>query len=264
VFEHVTLFLAHLGHRRGNRGPRATSAEFLLRASRIAKDIRNGDAVLDVGCGVGRTLADIAKFREIRPFGVDLSLDRYVFDEIPAAEFDGRSLPFEEARFDVTICCYVFHHLSREDASALLREMIRVTRRTIILLEDSMPKFNWLYRLRNRFHRINAAAMYSGESKSYLTPANEAMFLTHDQWRKFASEIPDVSSVAIDSLQDVTRRRHHTLISLTVGAPHAGSEESKPKANRETADVTTDAVAVQRTLSLALGTAQARPGANGA
>jgi len=243
VFEHVTLFLAHLGHQRGNRGPRATSAEFLLRAGRIAKNIRNGDAVLDVGCGVGRTLADIAKFRDIRPFGVDLSLERYAFPEIPAAQFDGRSLPFAEASFDVTICCYVFHHLSRQDAAALLREMIRVTRRTIVLLEDSMPEFNWLYRLRNRFHRINAAAMYSGESTSYLTPADEAMFLTHDEWRKFASEVPEVSGVAIDCLQDVTRRRHHTLISLDVAAAHAGSEDSKPETNRETVGITTGAVA---------------------
>ena len=79
-----------------------------------------------------------------------------------------------------------------------------------------MPQFDWFYRLRNRFHRINAAAMYRGESASYRPPSDEAMFLTHDQWAAFAGDIAGVSRVAIESLQDVTRWRHHALIDLTV------------------------------------------------
>jgi SAM-dependent methyltransferase len=214
--EKVATFLAHLGDRRGKRGRRATSLEWVLRASRIARRVRDGDAVLDVGCGAGRTLTDVALFREIRPFGVDVSLDRYAFAEIPAARFDGRSLPFSNGSFDVTVCCYVLHHLTPEHAKELLGEMIRVTRRSIVLLEDSLPQFDLFYRMRNRFHRINAAAMYRGESASYRPPSDEAMFLTHDQWSAFAGEIAGVSRVAVESIQDVTRWRHHTLIDLTI------------------------------------------------
>ncbi len=214
--EKVAVFLAHLPDRRGKRERRATNVEFVLRASRIARRVRDGDAVLDVGCGAGHLLTEIAMFREIRPFGVDVSLDRYVFKEIPAARFDGRSLPFSKGSFDVTVCCYVMHHLTPQQAKQLLGEMVRVTRRRIVLLEDSLPRFDWFYRLRNRFHRINAAALYRGESASYRPPSDEAMFLTHDEWSAFASDIPGVSRVAIEWLQDVTRWRHHTLIDLTV------------------------------------------------
>jgi len=214
--EKVMVFLAHLRDLPGKRGRRATTLEFVMRASRIARRVRDGDTVLDVGCGAGRTLTEVALFREIRPFGVDVSLDRFAFTEIPAARFDGRSLPFSAGSFDVTVCCYVLHHLTPQHAKELLGEMVRVTRRRIVLLEDSLPQFDWLYRLRNRFHRINAAAMYRGESASYRPPSDEAMFLTHDQWGAFAGDIAGVSRVAIESLQDVTRWRHHTLIDLSV------------------------------------------------
>ena len=210
------VFLAHLGDRRGKRRRSATNLEFVLRASRIARQVRDRDAVLDVGCGAGHLLTELAMFREIRPFGVDVSLDRYVFREIPAARFDGRSLPFAAGSFDVTVCCYVLHHLTPEHAKELLGEMVRVTRRRIVLLEDSLPRFDWYYRQRNRFHRINAAALYGKESGTYRPPSDEAMFLTHDQWRRFANEIAGVSGVAIESLEDVTRWRHHTLIELSV------------------------------------------------
>jgi SAM-dependent methyltransferase len=219
--EKAMVFLAHLGERRGKRRRRPTTLEFVLRASRIARRVRDGDAVLDVGCGAGRALTEIGMFREIRPFGVDVSLDRYAFREIPVARFDGRRLPFAEGSFDVTVCCYVLHHLTPQHARELLGEMVRVTRRRIVVLEDSLPRFDWFYRLRNRFHRINAAALYGGESATYRPPRDEAMFLTHDQWSAFAADIAGVSHVAIESLQDITRWRHHTLIDLTVG-PAAG------------------------------------------
>ncbi len=217
LLEKLTVLLAHVGGgRRDRRKQRATNLEFLLRASRIARRIRDGDAVLDVGCGAGRLLTELAIFREIRPFGVDVALDRYVFREIPAARFDGRSLPFATGSFDVSVCCYVLHHLSPQHAKALLGEMVRVTRRRIVLLEDSLPRFDWFYRQRNRFHRINAAALYGGESATYRPPRDEAMFLTHDEWRAFGRDVPGVSGVAVESLEDVTRWRHHALIELTV------------------------------------------------
>ena len=162
------VFLAHLGDRRNRRARRATSLEFVLRASRIARRIRDGDTVLDVGCGAGHLLTDLAMFRSIRPFGVDVSLDRYNLSEIPAARFDGQRLPFVKESFDVTVCCYVLHHLTPQHAKELLGEMVRVTRRRIVLLEDSMPQFDWFYRLRNRFHRINAAALYGGVTQPLL------------------------------------------------------------------------------------------------
>jgi SAM-dependent methyltransferase len=216
LLEKAMVFLAHVGDRRVKRRRGATNLEFVLRASRIARRVRDGDAVLDVGCGAGHMLNELAMFREIRPFGVDVSLDRYEFTEIPAARFDGRTLPFPKGHFDVTVCCYVLHHLTPDHAKALLGEMVRVTRRRIVLLEDSLPQFDRFYQLRNRFHRINAAALYRGEADGYRPPNDEAMFLTHDQWQRFGSDVPGVSGATVESLEDVTRWRHHALIDLAV------------------------------------------------
>ena len=216
LLEKVSVFLAHLGELRQRRRRRVTNLEFVLRASRIARRLRDGDTVLDVGCGAGHLLTDLAMFRQIRPVGVDVALDRYNVAEIPAARFDGHMLPFLNESFDVTVCCYVLHHLTPQHAKELLGEMVRVTRRRIVLLEDSLPRFGWIYRQRNRFHRINAAALYGGESATYRPPGDEAMFMTHDQWCAFASDIPGVSRASVESLQDVTRWRHHTLIDLAV------------------------------------------------
>ena len=214
LLEKLTVFLAHLGDRRNLRARRVTSLEFVLRASRIARRIQDGDKVLDVGCGAGHLLTDLMMFRNIRPFGVDVSLDRYKLTDIPAARFDGHMLPFLDKSFDVTVCCYVLHHLTPQHARSLIGEMVRITRRRIVLLEDSMPRFGRLYRLRNRFHRINAAALYGGESATYKPPRDEAMFLTHDQWSTFATDIRGVSNTSLEWLQDITRWRHHTLIDL--------------------------------------------------
>ena len=56
--------------------------------------------------------------------------------------------------------CYVAHHLIPEDAAALFAELVRVTRTKVLLVEDSLPSFGLLYRLRNRLHRIEAGLRY--------------------------------------------------------------------------------------------------------
>jgi ubiquinone/menaquinone biosynthesis C-methylase UbiE len=54
----------------------------------------------------------------------------------PAVEVvagDGRSLPYPDAAFDVVHCSLLIHHLEREEAVALLREMRRVARRGVVI-----------------------------------------------------------------------------------------------------------------------------------
>jgi SAM-dependent methyltransferase len=188
----------------------------LLKARRIATRLGDGDAVLDVGCGTGHMLAELALFRDIRPHGVDLALHPRRFPDIPITTFDGKSLPFPAQHFDATLLCYVMHHLVPDEAAGLLAETVRVTRRTVFLLEDSLPSFGLLYRVRNRIHRIEAGLRYAHASAVYRVPPDEQMFLTHDGWRAWLGGQPGVAHVALESFADISQHDHHTLFELSL------------------------------------------------
>jgi SAM-dependent methyltransferase len=87
---------------------------------------------LDVGCGPGTTDRHLAgRIGEVA--GVDVS-DAMV--ERAAAEnpdvayrvYDGRTLPFDEAEFDLVFAINVLHHVDPPDRPGLVAEMARVTR----------------------------------------------------------------------------------------------------------------------------------------
>lgn len=202
--------------------PRGTRREWsryrvwdMLKARRIAQRLRDGDSVLDVGCGTGHMLAELSLFRAIAPHGVDLALHPDRFPDIPISCFDGRTLPFADKTFDATMVCYVLHHLEPDDAAALLAEVARVTRRKIFLIEDSLPAFSWLYRLRNRIHRYEAGLRYE-QTGSYQMPGDGTMFLTHEGWQSWLTAQPTVAQVEVESFADISQHDHHTLFDISL------------------------------------------------
>lgn len=101
-------------------------------AERLAAQIPQGAAVLDIGCGDG-TIASL--IGQLRP---DLSLQGVEFMvrpdcKIPCHSFDGATLPYADASFDVCLFVDVLHHT--QDPAILLREAVRVTR-NFVLLKD--------------------------------------------------------------------------------------------------------------------------------
>jgi SAM-dependent methyltransferase len=190
----------------------------LLKSRSIAARLQDDDAVLDVGCGTGHMLAQLALFRPIQPHGVDIALHSGRFPEIPITLFDGSHLAFADRTFDVTLLCYVLHHLTPAGAAALFSEAVRVTRRKVFLIEDSMESFGFLYRLRNRIHRFEAGARYEAASSTYRMPRDESMFLTHDGWRSWLTEQPGVASVEVESFANVSQHDHHTLLDVTLAS----------------------------------------------
>jgi SAM-dependent methyltransferase len=88
--------------------------------------------VLDVGCGVGVTDSYLeGTFRSIS--GVDVSegsidaaTSRNPWGSYRA--YDGRTLPFEDGRFDLTFAICVVHHVAPADRVSFIEEMARVTR----------------------------------------------------------------------------------------------------------------------------------------
>lgn len=103
--------------------------------------------LLDVACGTGRTLHQIARAHPaMRLWGVDLS-PAYVrtarrrladVDEVALAVENAEQLPFADATFDVATSVYLFHELPRNARRNVVRELRRVVRPGgLVVLEDS-------------------------------------------------------------------------------------------------------------------------------
>jgi ubiquinone/menaquinone biosynthesis C-methylase UbiE len=114
-----------------------------VRAAGGARPIR----LLDVACGTGRTLHQIARAHpDLRFYGVDLS-PAYVqlarkrltdLAEVALAVENAEALPFADATFDIATSVYLFHELPRNARRNVAREMFRVVRPGgLLVVEDS-------------------------------------------------------------------------------------------------------------------------------
>jgi SAM-dependent methyltransferase len=108
-----------------------------------------GARVLDVGCGGGRLLADLARVG-VRGFGVDLSEEavaqaRRLGVDAARADVDGGDLPVDSGAFDVALCLDVFEHLFAPDR--LLAEIARALvrgGRLVVAVPNGLNLFNRL------------------------------------------------------------------------------------------------------------------------
>ena len=100
-------------------------------------NIRPGDHILDVGCGVGATSCYLAKEMACTVIGVDLSermveqaRERAVNEDLTKqVEFKTASvlaLPFEDRQFDIDLCESVLTFV--EDKGKAIAEFVRVTK----------------------------------------------------------------------------------------------------------------------------------------
>ena len=59
------------------------------------------------------------------------------FDTNRFTEFDGQKLPYDSSYFDAVLLAFVLHHIPNEKKITLLKEVMRVTKGVIIILEDT-------------------------------------------------------------------------------------------------------------------------------
>ena len=98
----------------------------------IADHIKNGDKILDYGCGNGRLL-EILKDKNIDYTGADVSeklinLAKLRYPEGCFIKITSQySLPFPDDSFNEVVSVAVFHHFPKEHAEKIAREIFRIT-----------------------------------------------------------------------------------------------------------------------------------------
>jgi ubiquinone/menaquinone biosynthesis C-methylase UbiE len=105
-------------------------------------------SVLDVGAGSGELLRVIASWaRETKRSALLVGLElnarsaRAIIEEsaefpaLSAVRGDALSLPFADNRFDYAICSLFTHHFKDEQVVAILKELSRVARRRIFIID---------------------------------------------------------------------------------------------------------------------------------
>jgi ubiquinone/menaquinone biosynthesis C-methylase UbiE len=95
--------------------------------------LASGSSVLDVGCGKGFMLHDMALLIPgISVKGIDISgyaIENAIEDMRPHVQVaDAKELPFPDKSFDVVISINTIHNLEREECTKALREIERVGR----------------------------------------------------------------------------------------------------------------------------------------
>jgi ubiquinone/menaquinone biosynthesis C-methylase UbiE len=144
--------------------------------------------VLDVGCGDGAIGSLIASLRpDVSIQGVEYLVRPGC--KIACQSFDGSSLPFSDASFDVCLFVDVLHHT--RDPGVLLREATRVTR-SFVLLKDHLDE-NILDNLTLRFmdwvgNRPHGVVLtYNYQSRKHWTEYFLSCGLKEENW---TSKVP--------------------------------------------------------------------------
>ena len=105
-------------------------------------------SLLDVGAGSGellRATADWSRHRNLKSslVGVELNPrsaraiveESSSFSEIKAVRGNALNLPFDDGTFDYSICSLLTHHFKDKQVVVLLRELSRVSRRKIFVID---------------------------------------------------------------------------------------------------------------------------------
>ena len=155
-----------------------------FRANRILNTVRffinPGDLLLSVGDGDGYVSLRIQEKTGSKVQGLDiLHYAKYRVQGVPLVVSDGNDIPFADKSFDITAGVCLLHHC--EDIDFILQEMIRVSRKKLIIVEDVFNN-----RLELLFLRFFDTIENRTFSKEMSIPYN---FQNLSQWKKIFNKL---------------------------------------------------------------------------
>ncbi|HDH99081.1 MAG TPA: class I SAM-dependent methyltransferase [bacterium] len=147
-----------------------------IRMCRKCRDfIRDGQRILDLGCGAGIVGKTFQEFFRAELLGVDI-VDRRVVD-IPFKLSGSSSLPLKDNSFDLVLISYVLHHTGKP--KVLLGEAKRVSRDKIIVFEDIPDR--WISGIFCRFHGFSFDKLFRNPTKT--------TFYSEREWKEVFKQL---------------------------------------------------------------------------
>ena len=160
--------------------------------------VKDGDSVLDVGCGTGKLLETYADAGAMCS-GIDLSeamlaeARKLLADRADLRRGDATAMPFDDDTFDLATCSLMIHELGPDIQRGVLSEMARVTKQDGRLLVVD--------------YRIGSLRLKGRILRGFSTVAERLAGSTHyGNWRRYmrAGGLP---SVLADTGLDVDREK---------------------------------------------------------
>lgn len=183
----------------------------------LAELIPHAARALDVGCGDGY-LAHLVKQRrpDIKIEGIDILVRSQT--HVPVDRFDGQTIPYADASFDVVMFVDVLHHT--EDPMILLREAVRIARTAIVIKDHTCdalfagPTLRFMDRVSNARHGV--ALPYNYWPRQRWFEAFDMLGLDVCVWKKNLRLYPRPAGWMFD-------RSLHFVAQLCVSQPHRGN-----------------------------------------
>ena len=99
----------------------------------IEQFLKTGERILDIGAGGGWAGELISEEKGVEMQLLDVG--DFNRSKLPLVVYDGKNIPFSDNSFDSSLLLFVLHHC--KDPLSVLKEAIRVTKKRIIIYEDT-------------------------------------------------------------------------------------------------------------------------------
>jgi ubiquinone/menaquinone biosynthesis C-methylase UbiE len=111
--DETRYLMAAIPPRYRNRGLSNSEISSFFEGIDLKKHFRPGQKVLEIGCGVGNLILDLAREHKVVPFGIDPVDSKYrqAAQSFNFVEGDATSLPYEDSYFDRVISYFVFQYI---------------------------------------------------------------------------------------------------------------------------------------------------------